>query len=1389
MKRIIGLDLGVASMGWAVVDEAQNSNETSSIIDLGVRVNPLTVDEQTNFEKGKSITTNATRQLKHGARLNLYRYKIRRDLLISTLISCGFISEDSILTEDGPDTTFETYRLRSKAVSEEISLPELARVFLAINKKRGYKSSRKSQSAEDGTAIDSIDLALELYNNNLTPGQYVLQRLSDNKKVIPSFYKSDLQSEFDRIYKTQSKFNPQLLTKELYETLIGCNERQTWAIISKALGLKGLKRATKGISAKVEEYQWRVSALSEKIDFEQLAIVLSKINSQIANSSGYLGSISDRSKILHITHQTVGQYQLSELENNPHHSLRNEVFYRQDYLDEFERIWECQASFHKEMTPELKQKIRDIIIFYQRPLKSQKSLVSFCKFESSNVSVIIDGKTKIKRSGLKVAPKSSPVFQEFKIWQLLNNVTVESKVENTSRVLSNEERLLLHNELSWKDYMSKTEALKLLGLNPRQFELNYEKLEGNNTNASLLKAYYSIIDITGHDASLIEPLPATQKIEAIATIFSSLGINTDILNFNCLAEGKELEDQPAYHLWHMLYSYEDDDSTTGNDTLINSLMRNFGFNHECATLLANVTFQQDYGSLSTKAMRRIIPYLMKGMTYDKACGEAGYEHSERSLTREELAQKELVSELTLLPNKSLRNPVVEKILNQMINVINNLIAKYGQPDEIRVELARELKKSAKDREEMTSAINRSTIENEKLRERLKTEFKISNPSRNDVIRLRLYEELRENGYHTLYSNTYIPREELFSGSFDIEHIIPQASLFDDSFSNKTIELRSVNLKKGNATAVDFIADTYGEAALAEYKSKVEALYKKGVISKGKYAHLLMTSDTIPEDFINRDLCVTQYISRKACEILEKVATRVTVTTGSITDRLRDDWGLTNIMQELNWDKYDRLGMTESFTNRDGKIVKRISGWTKRNDHRHHAMDALTVAFTKSEYVQYLNNLNAQSDKGSDIYAIRNKYLERDKHNNLRFKTPIPEEIFRKEAKLFLEKIFVSFKAKNKVVTLNTNVTDSSKGKLKKVQLTPRGQLHNETIYGCIERYDTREEKINASFNAEKIATVASPVICELLMRRLNEFGNDPKKAFTGKNSLEKNPIYTDSQKLIALPDKVKTVTLTKIYTIRKEISPDLKIDKVIDKGIQEILQARLDAYNGDAKKAFSNLDDDPIYLNKEKGITIKRVTIKGPNEVESLHAAHDHFGNTIVDENGMIKPADFVSTSNNHHIAIYKDANGNLQERVVSFFEATARACAQPPLPIINREYNADKGWTFLFTLKRNEYFVFPKYEERINDEGETVLVKTFDPNEIDILDPNNYQIISPNLFRVQKIASKDYFFRHHLETTVECNKELKDVTWKRITSIQLLSETVKVHVNNIGKITNIGEF
>lgn len=1361
MKKILGLDLGTNSIGWAVVNEAENNGEQSSIVKLGVRVNPLTVDEMTNFEKGKSITTNADRTLKRSARRNLQRYKLRRENLIEILKENNIISDDSVLCESGNKTTFETYHLRAKAANEQISLNEFARVLLMINKKRGYKSSRKAKTNDEGTLIDGMEIAKLLYNENLTPGKYVLQLLEKGKNYTPDFYKSDLQKEFDTIWDYQKQYYPDILNDEFRAQIAGKGKLNTSKFFFAKYGI--YTADNKGKDKKLQTYKWRVDALNNEVSKEVLAYVISDLNGIISNSSGYLGSISDRSKELYFGKQTVGEYLISKMENNPHFSTKKVVFYRQDYLDEFEKIWETQAQFHPELTNELKHEIRDIIIFYQRSLKSQKGLVSICELENKEIEIEVDGKKKRKIIGSKVCPKSSPIFQNFKIWQVLNNIEIKG---NIKRTLFEEEKELLFKELSFRDKISDSEALKLLFSNTKGLSLNYKSIEGNRTQNALFKAYGQIIEMSGHGEYDFEKMRYEQVIQLICEIFDTLGFNTDILHYNVKLGEKDIEKQPMYQLWHLLYSYEGDKSYTGTDSLVEAIHTKYGFNKEYAKILANVSFQDDYGSLSAKAIKKIMPHMIAGNDYSEACLLAGYRHSKDSLTKEEIANKVLVDKLEELPKNSLRNPVVEKILNQMVNVVNAAVEAYGKPDEIRLEMARELKKSKQEREKDTENISKTTKEYETYRKIIQEEYGFPHVSRNDIIRYRLYKELEPRGYKTLYSNTYIPKDRLFTKDFDIEHIIPQSRLFDDSFSNKTLEARDINIEKGNATAYDYVIEKYGQDKISDYETAVNDLFKgKGGTSESKRKKLLMKGSDIGEGFIARDLRDTQYIAKKAREILGSLVKNVITTTGSVTDRLREDWKLVDTMQELNWDKYDKLGLTEIIEGRDGQRIKRITDWTKRNDHRHHAMDALTIAFTKHSHIQYLNNLNARSDKTSVIYAIENKELERDKHDKLRFKSPMPN--FREEAKKHLEQILVSIKAKNKVVTRNINKTKKNGGSNQKVQLTPRGQLHLETVYGKKLRYNTRLEKVGSSFTEEYISNVAKKNEREALLARLYEFGGDPKKAFTGKNSLDKNPIYLDIAKTITVPAKVKVVSMEDIYTIRKEITPDLKLDKVIDSGIRRILEERLAEYNGDAKKAFSNLNENPIYLNKAKGITIKRVAISGISNAVALHERTDKNGNTV--------PVDFVNTGNNHHVAVYRDGNGNLQENVVSFYEATCRACNGDP--IIDKDYKSGEGWKFLFTMKQNEYFVFPNKETGFN------------PHEIDLLNPDNYALISPNLFRVQKFSYKNYVFRHHLETSIiDTSSTTKGITWTDIRSSKGLDDLIKVRINHIGQIVAVGE-
>ncbi|MCV6629985.1 MAG: type II CRISPR RNA-guided endonuclease Cas9 [Flavobacteriaceae bacterium] len=1416
-KRILGLDLGTNSIGWALVEETTNKENKvidAAIVKLGVRVNPLTVDEKTNFEKGRPLSTNADRAAKRAARRNLQRFKLRREDLSNILIRENWITKDTPLNEDGKNTTFQTLKLRAKAAKEQIALEDLAKVLFMINKKRGYKSSRKAVIEEDGVAIDGMAVAKYLYDKQLTPGAYVLALLKDNKRYIPDFYASDLQEEFNRIWKVQQEFYPEILTKELYIELQDKNNKQTWAICKEPFGLVGIKIPGKPVEQKLRKYQWRTEALTNKLKLEHLAIVLQEVNSNKKKTSGYLGAISDRSKKLYINKITVGEYLWKQLVNNPHTSLKKQVFYRQDYLDEFERIWETQRQFYPQLTSSLKEEIRDTIIFYQRKLKSQKALLSFCAFESWQIdrkdaagNIIINKQTglpKKQMAGQRVVPKASPLFQEFRIWQNINNLEIRKKevTQTESFVLDEDSKQLLFDELNFRGALTEKQLLKFFGLSDKEYTTNQpienrktgskKPLEYNQTNKKLYTVFQHILEQEGYGFDW-KKKSAKEIKEELQAVLPEIGIDANILHFDANLKGNIFDKQASYQFWHLLYAAEDDTSSTEADRLLygnqdvqlrKKLHQKFGIAPAYTKMFSNLRFEDDYGSLSARAIRKILPHLQDGLEYSKACELAGYNHS-FSLTKEDLEKRIIKEKLELLPKNSLRNPVVEKILNQMVNLINQLIEVYGKPDEVRIELARELKKTAKERAETSTSIVAATKRNEDIKALILKDFGFT-ATRNDVIRYRLWEELAKNGHHSIFTNQYIPREKIFSKEIDIEHIIPKALLFDDSFSNKTLAYKTINQLKDNRTALDFIEQDFASEK-ENYLGRVEMLYKEKAISKGKYLKLQMPASKLPEDFIERDLRNSQYIAKKAKAMLWEVFENVVSTSGSITDKLRKDWDLINVMKELNLPKYRALGLTHTETRKDmgsgkEKQLVVITDWTKRNDHRHHAMDALTVAFTTHNHIQYINYLNARRDekhkKHSTIFAIEqtitHKVKDRYGKDRRQFIPPMPS--FRQEAKNHIEEILVSFKNKNKVVTTNINITKKKDGTAKKIQLTPRGQLHKETIYGKSKRELVKPIKLNKKFDVEKANLIVHYKQKEMVLAHLKAYNYKPEMAFDSK-TLKKQPILYKGKPL------TEVRCFEEIYTIRKDITPDLKIAKVVDPKIREVLKARLEAYDNNAKMAFSDLEKNPIWLNKTKGISIKRVTITGVSNAQALHHKKDHFGKPILDAKGKEQAADYISTGNNHHIAIYKDDNGNLQEKAVSFFEAVARTNAG--LPVIDKAYKSSEGWHFLFSMKQNEMFVFPS--------------NGFNPNEIDLLDVNNTSLISKNLYYVQSLSVvnygksvvRDFQFRHHLDSTKKADKELKGQTFFHIKSLEdgKLKNCVKVRLDHIGQIVQIGEY
>lgn len=179
----------------------------------------------------------------------------------------------------------------------------------------------------------------------------------------------------------------------------------------------------------------------------------------------------------------------------------------------------------------------------------------------------------------------------------------------------------------------------------------------------------------------------------------------------------------------------------------------------------------------------------------------------------------------------------------------------------------------------------------------------------------------------------------------------------------------------------------GSHEFNSYLRRIEDLYKDNKISRDKRDRLLMSASEIPEDFIERDLRLTQYITTKSLEILSGAIRNVYASSGIVTDFFRHAWGYDTILHDLNLPRYEAGDLTEKVeyeTHGQKHSAMRIRNWSKRKDHRHHALDALVIALTRQGYIQRLNSLNADSgnsDKSSkwrslDKWASERPHFER-----------------------------------------------------------------------------------------------------------------------------------------------------------------------------------------------------------------------------------------------------------------------------------------------------------------------------------------------------------------------------------------------------------------------------
>lgn len=543
------------------------------------------------------------------------------------------------------------------------------------------------------------------------------------------------------------------------------------------------------------------------------------------------------------------------------------------------------------------------------------------------------------------APLALPSQQRFRIYQEVNNLRL-LREGLSEEPLTLTQRDQLAYALETNNKRTFTQIQKLLGFSG-QFNLQDEKrteLKGNSTSAMLAKkeffgSQWASFDEAKQDAIVMQLVTEENEARLIAWLMTETGV---------------------------------DDIT--------------------AERIANAPLAEGYGSLSAKALEKILPALRaEVITYDKAVLAAGFDHHSHI---SHAATGEILPELpyygqylqrhvgfgTGKPEDpaekrygKIANPTVHIGLNQVRTVVNALIKRYGHPSEVIVELARDLKQSQEQRKEEQAQQAKNQRRNERMREDI---AKLLNtvPERVRTIDLQkmiLWEELSFNvaDRRCPYSGVQISAQMLFSEQVEIEHILPFSQTLDDSLNNKTVAMRQANRIKGNRTPAEAAADFAAQGWPLE-----DMLHRASLMPKGKRYRFATDgmAQWLKEDkgFLARALNDTRHLSRVAREYLSLICPQGTrVIPGRMTAMLRAKFGLNDILGP--------------------------DGVKNRNDHRHHAVDACVIAVTD----QGLLNRFAQASA-----SAREKQL-----NKLVETMPLPWGNYRDHVARAIHNIWVSHK--------------------------------------------------------------------------------------------------------------------------------------------------------------------------------------------------------------------------------------------------------------------------------------------------------------------------------------------------------------------------------------------
>lgn len=789
MKKILGLDLGTNSIGWALVEQDFDKKQ-GSILGMGSRIIPMGQDMISDFNKGTTISLTAKRTGYRGTRRLYQRDNLRRERLHRVLNILGFLPKHYAKEID-----FEHHKGQFLNYGE----PKLA-YHLNISGKYEF-------------------LFKESFN----------EMVEDFKKTQPYLFDSGKKIPYDwTIYYLRNKALKQKITKEEFAWLIlNFNQKRGYYQLSEeeetdsdnkikefvVLNVKDVietGEVIKSSGAKLYEVifdnGWKYDRLVVKVEdwigkTREFIVTISKTkDGEDKISYKAVDSEKDWAAIKKKTEQeivkskkTVGEFIYESLLQNPTQKIRGRLvktIERKFYKDEFKQILEKQIQFHNEFRDRELYKLcinelypnneahrknikgrdftyllKDDIIFYQRPLRTKTHLISDCSLE---YRIVYSSKEKV---GVKCIAKSNPLFQEFRLWQFLANLKIYNKADDkevTIEFLKEESDWVdLFDWLNSKEKIRQKQLLSYFKLKEENYRWNYvedKEYPCNETRASILNRYKK----TGNDVSLEE-----------GTIIS---------------------------LWHILYSVTDPEQRKkAVERFANKHALNDSFIESFSKF---PLIKRDYGSFSEKAIKKLLPLMRRGKYWNKEniskeaifrydslynrleainhdlsrmpeiiddeipiqviksfinssysisglnTSQASYlvygRHSEAKDNQKWRTSDDISFYLkNVFKQHSLRNPIVEQVLSETLRVVKDIWDEYGNGeedyfDEIHIELGREMKNPKQKREQISKTISENENTNIRIRAILNellndgVDVRPYSPSHQEI--LKIYEE-------------------------------------------------------------------------------------------------------------------------------------------------------------------------------------------------------------------------------------------------------------------------------------------------------------------------------------------------------------------------------------------------------------------------------------------------------------------------------------------------------------------------------------------------------------------------------------------------------------------------------------------------------------------------